>query len=171
MDFYMKGINTKMIEKISIHKIIWRRLGLLTLFGLIVLGLLFTRYTWISSMNKTSEQALKSANIAEISLNGEMIRTLSGVQDDEGTVAYNSIKERLMDLTKIEKDIRFAYIYTQRDGKLYFIADSEPAYSKDYSPPGQEYSEASAEYKNLLQMGPLILQNLLQIAGALGLVF
>ncbi|WP_051280243.1 HD domain-containing phosphohydrolase [Anaerovorax odorimutans] len=46
-----------------------------------------------------------------------------------------------MDLVNFEEGVRFVYIYTKRDGKLYFIADSEPNYSKDYSPPGQEYLE------------------------------
>ena len=90
-----------------------------------------------------------------------MIKKLSAVQDDEGTIAYESIKERLMNLIRLEQGIRFVYIYTQKDGKLYVIADSEPADSKDYSPPGQELKEGTDECKKPFEDGkPLITQPL-----------
>jgi len=120
---------------------------------LIVLSPFYIHNTWIKSMNDTTEQAMNIAKIAEVSLNGEMLKELRAVKEDIGSIAYNSIKKRLMELTKLDKNIRFAYFYTQREGKIFFIADSEPVDSKDYSPPGQEYTEANKEYMKPFEDG------------------
>ena len=106
-----------------------KALLLILLIVLAVLGSLYIRNSWTTTMNETSEKAMNIAKTAETSLNGEMFKKLRAVQEDEGTTAYESIKKRLMDLITINKGIRFAYIYTQRDGKIYFMVDSEPATS------------------------------------------
>jgi signal transduction histidine kinase/CheY-like chemotaxis protein len=80
-----------------------------------------------------------------------MIKSLHGVPEDIGTKAYESIKRRLMDIRSVHPEVRFVYIYCQTDGKLYFMADSEPVESSDYSPPGQEYTEARDEDKRPFQ--------------------
>ncbi len=110
-----------------------------------VLGSLYMYYSWNSSMEETSKQALKIATTAGFSLNGEMLKQLNARPEDLGTTAYESIKKRLMDIVSINSEIRFAYFYTQKDGKIYFMVDSEPADSEDCSPPGQEFTEADKE--------------------------
>jgi len=111
-----------------------------------ILGAAYLNYTWTSVLKEASDRALLIGKTSATTLNGEMLKQLRGISDDVGTVAYESIKTRLTNLLDADTNIRFAYIYTQRNGKLYFLADSEPANSEDYSPPGQEYAEASAEY-------------------------
>ena len=130
-----------------------RKLFLQFLVIFIVVSFFLMRYTWIANMNQTSEQALEMAEIAGASLNGETIRELKGVPGEEGTAAYKSIKGRLMTLETLENNIYFAYLYTERNGKLYIIADSKPAGSKDYSPPGQQLTEGISEYKEPFASG------------------
>lgn len=113
----------------------------------VVVSILLMRYTWVANMNQTAAQALKMAEIAGAALNGEMIRELKGEPGDESSIAYKSIKSRLMKLETLEDGIYFAYLYTERNGKLYIIADSKPAGSADYSPPGQQLTEGTADYK------------------------
>jgi len=96
-------------------------------------------------MDETSEKALLMASLAGESLNGEMLKELSASPDDIGTTAYESIKKRLMEIVKINSNVQFAYFYTQKAGKIYFMVDSEPVSSEDYSPPGQEFTEADIE--------------------------
>lgn len=119
---------------------------LVSLIALIIFGTTYIMHTWYSNMQATSAEALKIATVSEITLNGEMFKQLRAVPEDVGTIAYESIKKRLMSLLTVDKEIRFAYIYTKKENKLYFLADSEPLSSKDYSPPGQEYTEADEQY-------------------------
>ena len=52
------------------------------------------------------------------------------------------LRSSLQKVIKATPNARFAYIYVERLGSLYFIADSEPETSPDYSPSGQEFTEA-----------------------------
>ncbi|MFA5270129.1 MAG: PAS domain S-box protein [Patescibacteria group bacterium] len=113
--------------------------------ALIVLGPFYVWCSWESAIADSSRRALLIGNTAATALNNEMLKQLRGVSEDEDTVAYNSVKTGLMALTNTDERIRFVYLYTRRDGKIYFLADSEPTTSEDYSPPGQEYTEADYE--------------------------
>ncbi len=111
------------------------------------------RHTWNQVERQYSEEAIKTANIAASALNGEMIKKLNGIPGDTGTIAYESIKQRLVKIKSLLTNARFAYLFTKKEGKLYFLADSEPIDSKDYSPPGQEYVEADTNYIKLFESG------------------
>jgi diguanylate cyclase (GGDEF)-like protein/PAS domain S-box-containing protein len=112
---------------------------------LIVLALcaLLVVNVWIQSQDVTKEEALKLAAIAEAGIAIENLKKLDLNERDLKKLEYVEIKESLQHIRAAHKDIRFAYIIMQRDGKTYFAADSEPTYSKDYSPPGQEFMEAT----------------------------
>jgi len=130
-------------DKINKTKLIF----LLVMVLVFILFVAFVLYNWSKNINAISAQALKNAQTIEIALNGEMFKQLRALPEDIGTTPYESIKERLVKLVSVEEDIRFAYIYTHRDDKVYFMVDSESVESKDYSPPGQEYTEASQEIR------------------------
>ncbi|MHB1455203.1 MAG: hybrid sensor histidine kinase/response regulator [Saccharofermentanales bacterium] len=100
--------------------------------------------TWNNSISDASGKATILAKTAEVSLNDELLRTLKGLPEEEGTIAYESVKRRMIAIVSINEEVSFAYLYTERDGRIYFMVDSEPSGSEDYSPPGQEYVEASA---------------------------
>jgi hypothetical protein len=112
--------NTKKQEKIF----------LLSLVALIVFGTLFSINTWTTSLKTTDEEAKYIATIGEIFLNGEAFKKLTGTEEDLGTVSYESMKLRMLNFIGIQKGIRFAYIYTLRDDKVYFMVDSEPVLTK-----------------------------------------
>ncbi len=112
---------------------------------LIGFGAFYVRYSWLESKNRTTKEVLKEAHAIEVSLNGEALRQLHGVTADNKTPAYKDLKTKLMALVDIYSESRFIYFYTQVDGKLFFMVDSEPTQSKDYSPAGQEYTEEDPE--------------------------
>jgi len=109
----------------------------------IVVSTLYIQNTWTASNRSTSEKALKNATTIALSLNGETMNRLRAIREDEGTTAYQDIKKRLMDLRIVLKEVRFMYILKQKGDKLFFVVDSEPVDSKDCSPPGQEFTEAT----------------------------
>jgi PAS domain S-box-containing protein len=99
-------------------------------------------YVWQRNRATIDKHALMRAETIAISLNGEALTQLRAIPEDAGTAAYNSIKLRLSKLLEKYKDVSFAYLFAEREGRIYFMVDSEPEGSEDMSPPGQEYTEA-----------------------------
>lgn len=109
---------------------------------IIVLGYIYIVYTWINSNKVTEGNALNLARTAEASFQLEVVSKLRANPEDIYKIEYATVKNSLTKITEINRKIRFAYLYTVKEGKVYFMADSEPVSSKDFSPPGQLYEEA-----------------------------
>ncbi|MEL7657774.1 MAG: PAS domain S-box protein, partial [Bacillota bacterium] len=88
---------------------------------------------------------LRLASVAEAGLINENIKSLEASPIDLTKRVYIDTKNILSEIVAAHKNIRFAYIFMERDGRIYFAVDNEPADSKDYSPPGQEYTEATPQ--------------------------
>ena len=110
-----------------------------------VLGLMYIRYIWIKFDKEQSENVLLIGKSVEATLSLSDLKELSATPDDISKPQYLRLKETLKAIIRVNTKARFAYIYTEKNGKIYFLADSEPEDSKDYSPPGQEYTEAKPE--------------------------
>jgi len=122
-----------------------------------VLSVIMVNHAWLISKTVIETQTLQTAKEVAVSMNGEMLKYLRGLPEDEGTVPYESIKSRLIAVAELHKEVRFAYLYTQKADTIYIMADSEPVGSKDMSPPGQKYTEASASYSKAFETGiPII---------------
>jgi len=113
---------------------------------IIIASYFYLQYSWNAGITERSKIASIIAKSAADGLDGIMLRQLGGLPEDANTTAYVSIKSRLQKLITIDPSIRFAYFYTIKDGKIYFMVDSEPVGSADESPAGQLYKEASQEY-------------------------
>ena len=71
-------------------------IGILIFLLITILAAVSIRHTWNRVERQYSEEALKIAEIAASSLNGEMLKKLNGVPEDSGTIAYENIKQRLI---------------------------------------------------------------------------
>jgi len=112
---------------------------------------------WNDNINKTKEEAVQLALAAEVGFQKSTIAKLNLNVSDLELIEYKEIKNSLMNLVALHKEIKFAYIYIQRDEKVYFVADSEPSNSEYYSPPGLEFTEANEDTYLPFQNGqPLI---------------
>ncbi|MEI6532398.1 MAG: PAS domain S-box protein [Candidatus Roizmanbacteria bacterium] len=120
---------------------------------LMIFGSNFVIRTWRNSVKSIENDALKIAQIAQAGLSLDNINKLDLNYSDLEKKEYNQIKKSLINIKNVDSNIRFTYIYIKRNDKLYFVADSEIQTSKDYSPPGQEYTEASREYFKPLKDG------------------
>ncbi|MEI7951044.1 MAG: ATP-binding protein, partial [Gammaproteobacteria bacterium] len=67
-------------------------------------------------------------------------------QRDLQNPAYQRLKVLMQSLGKANADLRFVLLAGYKNGKCFFLADSENPESADYSPPGQLYDEADATY-------------------------
>jgi PAS domain S-box-containing protein len=74
----------------------------------------------------------------------QRIQALSGTEADVNTPVYLQLKEQLAAVRSASPQCRFVYLLGHKtDETIFFFADSEPASSKDCSPAGQVYDEAT----------------------------
>ena len=118
-----------------------------------VSALFYVRYVWIKTKNEQIEKVLQIARSIEASLPKEDLKLLEAKPEDIEKPEYKTIKEILKSVIKVNPEAKFAYIYTEKNGTIFFMADSEPEDSEDYSPPGQEYPEAKPEDKQPFRDG------------------
>jgi len=96
------------------------------------------------------EELLLQARLIEKSLNLEGFPKFSGSEDDLDLLAYKQLKEKFISVRSSYSKCRFIYLLGRHpDGKIFFFLDSEPADSKDYSPPGQIFNEVSNNIRNI----------------------
>lgn len=120
-------------------------LQVIVLCLLAFLGLIFINYSWNKSDNEQSSHVLQIANACVSFLSSEEIFKLNASINDTSKDEYHNLKQHLIEIVNVSNKIKFAYVWIEKKGQIYFLADSEPVNSKDYSPPGQHYIEAKDE--------------------------
>lgn len=114
----------------------------------LLIGTLATAMIGISSDRTMRRHLQQEALIAAKALDLDRITPLAGTEADLASPDYQRLKAQLASLRSADPKYRFFYLAGQRsDGVIYFIADSEPPTSADYSPPGQAYQDAPAGLK------------------------
>ncbi len=100
--------------------------------------------------------ALKQrASSFSLGVNKDDVMTLRTSFTSGSDVVYQETKEQLADLKALYPEVRFIYLMAQSDGRVIFLADSEPTTSHDYSPRGQVYSDVPADAVALFTNGSL----------------
>lgn len=122
------------LEKVSIQK--------MAFFVIFILGMVYLYFTWLRFKDDRTDRVLQIARSIEASLPKEALKTLETKPSDSNRPEYQNLKSTLKEIIRVNPQARFAYLINQKNEKIYFIADSEPENSNDYSPPGQEYTEA-----------------------------
>ena len=103
----------------------------------------YTFYDWQSYPRHVETSAIDLVESAEAFLPEDYVSDLEGNSNDIGKPAYEKIKTSLSVFKDSNPGIDFAYLMKESNGKLFFLVDSEAPDSEGYSPPGQEYSEAT----------------------------
>jgi diguanylate cyclase (GGDEF)-like protein/PAS domain S-box-containing protein len=153
----MAGVKDFVIKNMKAGSTRAKLLFSVSFLFLMILGVAIVYVVWTHSINSTEEDALQLAMVAEAGFDEGLITTLKLNESDLNNKSYQDIKYNLGEVVDAHKEIRFAYILVLKDRKVYFAADSESADSKDYSPPGQFYPEASpTTYRSFKSAGPLI---------------
>lgn len=134
-----------------------RRLFFVLYFVMAMLSVVLFVYSWFSNMDVAQKHARSVSHVAKGSLDIETIALLRGLAQDKDTEAYKTIQSNLFNIATGDGDIRFAYLYVQRDGKLFFLADSEPVSSTMYTPPGQEFTDGEEVYGKLFDNNSILI--------------
>ncbi len=95
-------------------------------------------------------QLLEQARIVGAAINTTRLKELSGSEADLSNPHYQLLKEQLSLIRKTNSAFRFLYLLGRNEkGEVFFFVDNEPPTSRDYSPPGQIYEEASPELRRI----------------------
>lgn len=116
--------------------------GALLILAISVAVFSYVVYSWVTFKNEQVENTFRTARTIVAVFPKENLKYLETGPADLEKPAYQSIKKALAAAIKANPEAKFAYLFVEKNDKVYFAADSEPENSKDYSPPGQEYAEA-----------------------------
>lgn len=121
--------------------------------ALVALAVAVSGLTWLTykfTDVQMREDLLQQAGIVAQSIQLERVRLLTGSSSDENNPSYLKLKHQLSLLRHANPKCRFLYILGRTsDGMIFFHVDSEPAGSKDESPPGQTYDEAPSSFHDV----------------------
>ncbi|HVW22161.1 MAG TPA: ATP-binding protein [Opitutaceae bacterium] len=92
------------------------------------------------------QDVLVRTRLAAAAVDPELVKEVHWDDSDLSRPAYLRLKQLMMALVRSNSDLRFVLLIGLRGDKCYFLVDSEDPKSKDYSPPGQWYEEASSDY-------------------------
>jgi len=96
------------------------------------------------------QEMLTQTRMVAQAMNLEHVKALTGKEDDLALPVYQKLKAQISRVKRANDKCRFVYLLSRRsDGKIVFLVDSEPVGSKDYSPPGQVFDEASEELQRV----------------------
>lgn len=118
---------------------------LLALYTILATGV--GSYFYINNVTNTREYAnlVRDAQTIAGLIDPARVETLTLSEADLTNIDYIRLKEQVTNAKNANPDFRFVYLMAKRDESIYFMVDSEDPASEDYSPPGQEYDEASPE--------------------------
>ena len=131
-----------------------RLMVLALLLTILVSGTCLTWWIVLRTDHELRASLLEDTQLVAQGVNLERIKALSGTEKDLDTAPYQQMKEQLAATRSANPQCRFVYLLGRKpDGTLFFFVDSEPASSKDCSPPGQTYDEATAAFHNVFITG------------------
>lgn len=141
------------MKKVNVETVLLQRI---VIFLIVILSFAYYRYTWELNKNEQLNNLLRIAGSIESSLPRDDIKALEVQPNDIYKHQYQSIKEKLKAIIRVNSDARFAYLLVERNNKVYFLADSESEDSKDYSPPGQECANADSGLLHFFKDGKVL---------------
>jgi len=100
-------------------------------------------YVYKQNLSNSSAQAYHLANTISISLSADDVASMSIARSTVNSPLYKQLKLKLVELRNENANARFLYLLRLQNDSLYFLADSEPENSKDYSAPGDVYDNES----------------------------
>lgn len=124
----------------------WLIIGMIVVLAV---GIALTFWMAQNEDNRLREDLLTKSRLVKEGLSADQVERLTGSEADLTSSNYIAVKEEIIRIRSADPFIRFIYFMGQKtDGTVIFLVDSESPVSKDYSPPGQEYPEASDILRN-----------------------
>jgi PAS domain S-box-containing protein len=121
---------------------------------MLLLGSVATLWMAQSEDARMRERMLVRTRMVAAGTDQAEMASLRGSPADLEQPAYQTLKARLHRVRQADALCRFVYLAGLReDGAIFFYVDSEPHDSAEHSPPGEIYTEASAEFRQVFLTG------------------
>lgn len=121
-----------------------------TVVLLLIAGALFALWETKQADREMRADLLQQTQLIAQTIKIDRVKELAGAASDLNNPSYNRIKKQLVDACSTNPQCRFLYLMGRKsDGTIFFFVDSEPAGSKDYSPPSQIYTEVSDGFRKV----------------------
>jgi hypothetical protein len=122
--------------------------------ALFAVGVLFIAWTAHRVDLQMRDEILMQARIVAQAIDTRNLIALSGTAADLASPDYRRLKEQLSLIRKANAKCRFIYLMGRRpDGPIFFFVDSEDPASSEYSPPGEIFSEATEDDRQVFATG------------------
>ncbi len=125
-----------------------KRLTSIVLMLIIIVGVMGAMFAGIAASVHSHDLLIAQVRTAADALQPEDVKALKGDETDLKSPAYKRLKERLSQVRLDNSNVRFVYLMGKHGNDVFFFVDSEAASSRDYSPPGQVYYEASKKLRS-----------------------
>ena len=126
-----------------------RRLSAGLLSAIFVAGALFTWWLAVRAELEMREDLLNQTRLTAGAVAIKRLSALTGTEADLESPHYIRFKEQFASIRASNPQCRFVYLMGRKpDGTVFIFVDSEPAGSKDYSPPGQVYEEVPDAFRD-----------------------
>jgi PAS domain S-box-containing protein len=123
---------------------------IIAVVAILASGMVLTLWTVQREENLLRSDLLAKTRLLQGGFTPGYLNALTGTEGDLASPDYQALKRHLIQLKSSNPEIRFLYLMRQKpDGTVFFLIDSEPPESNDYSPPGQLYPEASPVLLNV----------------------
>lgn len=120
---------------------------------IVVAGIIVAETTQNFIHNNARQTFIARTKIAAAGIAPILIDSLRSKESDIASNAHEFLKQQLIAIKAASNDMRFVYLMGRRDNQVIFLVDAEPPDSKDYSPPGQVYTNPSNELLEIFQNG------------------
>jgi len=121
--------------------------------GVFLLGWFATEYFSTSYLKDKQWNLLEKASVSAAAVNITEVKSLNANETDLNNPDYQRLKEQLILMRRALLKGRFIYLMSLEADGVHFLVDSEPPDSKDYSPPGQLYKDATPALVNSFSLG------------------
>ena len=122
----------------------WSILSIGVLLAMIAAaGLAITEWIGGRAENELQETTMARTRLIASMVDASMLAGLNADESDIIKPEYVRLKKMLIRTRESSADCRFLYLMMLKNDKAVFLVDSESPSSKDYSPPGQVYDEAT----------------------------
>ncbi len=115
-----------------------------SVLGVLTGGWFLVNHTGAVAERNVRDNMHASCALAAASITDKMLGKTDSIKD-LNSPGYIFLKNRLTDIKDDYAMYRLVYTMIVKNGEIIFSVDSEPPSSKDYTPPGDKYTDAPAE--------------------------
>lgn len=123
------------------------------IFVIITISVVVSFYTYSKVTDNKKLSLLERVETISFAIDSDDIKKLYGNELDLQNTEYKKVKDILINISQRNHDSRFVYLMGKKDREIFFFVDSEYPISKDYSAPGDVFTDKSPAVEEAFLQG------------------